>query len=108
MNCPKCNNLLDPSTKICPSCGADISKMNSTESNGYVKVFESSNLGITAIIKSILSDADIDFLIKGDHMQGLLGAQFNFGFGAEIGKVVFFVQQKDADVAIELLKEINP
>lgn len=72
-----------------------------------VKVFESSDLGMTAIIKSVLNDADIEFLIKGEHMQSILGGQFSFAFGADIGKVEFFVHKDDEEVAIELLTELN-
>jgi len=73
----------------------------------FAKVFESSDLGLTAIIKSILINADINYLVKGEHMQSILGGQFSFAFGADIGKVEFFVPKDDEEVAIELLKELN-
>lgn len=73
----------------------------------FVKVFESSDLGLTAIIKSILNDANIEFLIKGEHMQSILGGQFSFAFSADIGKVEFFVNKDDEEVAAKLLVEID-
>lgn len=75
--------------------------------SNFVKVFESSNLGLTAIIKSILNDSNIEYLVKGEHMQSVLGGQFSFAFGANIGKVEFFVHEDDADVAIKLLTELD-
>lgn len=73
----------------------------------YMNVFESSDIGLTAIIKSILMSANIEYLVRGEYMQSILGGQFSFAFGADIGKVEFFVQKEDEEVAVELLKEIN-
>jgi len=72
-----------------------------------VKVFESSDLGLTAIIKSVLNDANIEYHVNGEHMQSLLGGQFSFAFGADIGKVEFFVHKDDEEVATKLLVEID-
>lgn len=108
MYCPKCEKIITTTKKRCPYCNtillSDKPKDNTSD---FVKVFESSDLGLTAIIKSILIDAEIEYLVQGEHMQSILGGQFSFAFGADIGKVEFFVQKDDKDVAIELLKEFD-
>ena len=108
MYCPKCDKLIDTIEEHCPYCNALLlPKKPEDKESDYVKVFESSDLGLTAIIKSILINADIDYLVQGEHMQSILGGQFSFAFGADIGKVEFFVIKDDEEVAVELLKELN-
>ena len=108
MYCPKCEKLFNTNEEHCLHCNALLlpNKPEDTVSD-FVKVFESSDLGLTAIIKSILINADINYLVQGEHMQSILGGQFSFAFGADIGKVEFFVIKDDEEVAVELLKEIN-
>jgi len=108
MYCAKCNKFFETSEKHCPVCNELlVSDKVEDSAPDFVKVFESSDLGLTAIIKSILINADIEYLVKGEHMQSILGGQFSFAFGADIGKVEFFVPIDDEEVAVELLKELN-
>ncbi len=108
MYCPKCDKLIETIVEHCPHCNALLlpNKPEDKQSD-FVKVFESADLGLTAIIKSILINADIEYLVQGEHMQSILGGQFSFAFGADIGKVEFFVNKDDEDVAFELLTELN-
>lgn len=108
MYCPKCDKHYVVNDEHCPVCNAHLipDKPEDKQLN-LVKVFESSDLGLTAIIKSILINADIEYMVQGEHMQSILGGQFSFAFGADIGKVEFFVQKDDEEVAVELLKELN-
>jgi len=108
MYCTKCNKFFKTSEQHCPVCNELlISNKSEDTTSDFVKVFESSDLGLTAIIKSILINADIEYLVKGEHMQSILGGQFSFAFSADIGKVEFFVTKEDEEVAVELLKELN-
>ena len=108
MYCPKCNKRIDINTEYCPNCNTLLLPDKPEDGTpDFVKVFESSDLGLTAIIKSILIKADIEYLVLGEHMQSILGGQFSFAFGADIGKVEFFIQKNDEEVAVELLKELN-
>ncbi|MDP8267643.1 MAG: DUF2007 domain-containing protein [Candidatus Tenebribacter davisii] len=109
MYCPKCKITIDTESENCPHCNTPLLPIDPADNkqNEYVRIFESYNIGLTAIIKSILINADIKFVVEGEHMQSMFGGRFSFGLGAEIGKVDFFVQGKDADVAEELLKELN-
>jgi len=105
MYCPKCDKQINTAEEHCPNCN-ELLLPNKNEAPDFVKIFESSDLGLTAIIKSILINADIKYLVSGEHMQSI-GGQFSFAFGADIGKVEFFVQKDDEEVATELLTELN-
>ncbi len=107
MYCSECDKFIDTNKKHCPHCNTLLlpNKPDSDQLD-YVKVFESSELGLTAIIKSILINADIEYLVRGEHMQSILGGQFSFAFGANIGKVEFFVHENDKEVVVELLKKL--
>jgi len=108
MYCLKCNITIDTIEEHCPHCNELLlPKKPEDGTPDFVKVFDSSDLGLTAIIKSILINADIEYVIRGEHMQSILGGQFSFAFGAEIGKVEFFVHKDDEEVAVELLTELN-
>ncbi|MDA3813077.1 MAG: DUF2007 domain-containing protein [Candidatus Cloacimonetes bacterium] len=108
MYCPECDKLIDTNEKQCPHCNALLLPDKPVSDKvDFVKVFESSDLGLTAIIKSILINADIEYLVRGEHMQSILGGQFSFAFGANIGKVEFFVHKDDNEIASELLTELN-
>ena len=108
MFCTKCNKIIETSEERCPSCNTILlTNKPESEKSDFVKVFESADLGLTAIIKSILINADIEYLVRGEHMQSILGGQFSFAFGADIGKVEFFVHRDDEEVATEILTELN-
>ncbi len=106
MYCPKCDKNINVTEVRCPKCN-ELLLPNKDDKPDFVKIFESSDLGLTAIIKSILINADIKYLVRGEHMQSILGGQFSFAFGANIGKVEFFVHENDEEVAAELLTELN-
>lgn len=108
MYCSKCDKIIDTLKAHCPHCNELLlpDKPKDGE-HDFVKIFESSDLGLTAIIKSILINADIEYLVRGEHMQSILGGQFSFAFGADIGKVEFFIHKDDEEVAVELLTEID-
>lgn len=108
MYCPECDKFIKTDQKHCPHCNALLlPNKPEDETLDFVKVFESSELGLTAIIKSILINADIEYIVRGEHMQSILGGQFSFAFSANIGKAEFFVHKDDQEVAVELLKELN-
>lgn len=108
MYCPKCDKIIDTTKKQCPFCNTLLlSNKQEEKPSDFVKIFESADLGLTAIIKSILINADIEYIVRGEHMQSILGGQFSFAFGADIGKVEFFIHKDDEEVAVELLTELN-
>ncbi|MCK4311883.1 MAG: DUF2007 domain-containing protein [Candidatus Cloacimonetes bacterium] len=108
MFCPKCKAEYIKGVTECPECKVPlIKKLPSEEFIEFVKVFESPNPALTAIIKSILDDAKIKYFVKGEHMQGLFGGRMQFTSKAGIGNAEFFVSKEDEEIAKELLREVE-
>lgn len=73
-----------------------------------VPVFESGNEAIVAVVKSILDEAKIQYLVKGEGVQDLFGVGvIGTGFNPITGPVVFKVLPGDVDYAKELLKDVK-
>lgn len=64
-----------------------------------VSVFKTENMAIVAVIKSILDEAEIKYMAKGDNMQGVLPIN--------AFPVDFQVMPEDEEYAKELLKDID-
>ncbi|MDA3813938.1 MAG: DUF2007 domain-containing protein [Candidatus Cloacimonetes bacterium] len=108
MFCPKCKSEFEEGIQVCPECNFDlVNELTEEDFVDFVKVFESSDPNLTVIIKSILDDAGIKYFVPGDNMQSILGAKFAFAFGADMGNAVFLVSQENAEIAKELLKEVE-
>ncbi|MCF7793255.1 MAG: DUF2007 domain-containing protein [Candidatus Cloacimonetes bacterium] len=107
MFCPKCKAEYKQGITHCPECDVDLVDVILPDENvEFVKVFESADPGLTAIIKSVLEDSGIQYFVNGENMQSILGAKFEFAMGADIGNAVFLVSKEDEETVRELLKEI--
>ena len=73
-----------------------------------VTVFETGHEGIIAVVKSILDEAQIRYLAKGEGVQDLFGVGIlGTGFNPITGPVQFRVMPDDAEYARELLKDVK-
>ncbi|MEO6696170.1 MAG: hypothetical protein ABIY50_01975 [Ignavibacteria bacterium] len=73
-----------------------------------VPVFETGNEAVVAVVKSILDEAKIKFLVKGEGVQDLFGVGvIGTGFNPITGPVVFKVLPGDVEYSKELLKDIK-
>lgn len=73
-----------------------------------VTIFESGNEGIVALVKSILDEAKIRYLVEGEGVQDLFGVGvLGTGFNPITGPVVFQVMPENAEYARELLKDVS-
>ncbi len=68
-----------------------------------VKVYETKDIATTSIIKSLLEAEGIEYFLRGEYMQSLLGADFIFAPGVDVGKVEFLVRPEDAETAKEII-----
>jgi hypothetical protein len=68
-----------------------------------VTVFETSDPGVLAVVKSLLEDADIPYFAAGENFQSL----FPGGFNAFAGPVRMEVSPDDARRARELLAPLD-
>ena len=72
MFCPKCGSEYISETTTCTDCGALlIESISGSEQNKYVEILETFNLADIAMIKSILINANIDFLFLGENFNNI-------------------------------------
>lgn len=63
---------------------------------------------IVPIAKSLLEDADIPYLMKGEGLQGLFGlGQIGMGFNPISGPVELQVQEERREEALDLLSQLD-
>lgn len=93
-------------TSACLNCGSSTSdKVSNKKSQDkqpeyieFVTIMETSDRALIAIVKSILDDAGIKYFINGESL-------LNLGRAAIDAKIQ--VDKKDAQTALELLKELR-
>ncbi|WP_040379177.1 putative signal transducing protein [Dethiobacter alkaliphilus] len=108
MFCPKCGKEHEE-IKACPDCytslveKADNLRTKQDAEGEYVElvtVFVPGDTGELMLAKSILEDAGIRYLAKGERVQ-------KWGFNAVTGPVEVQVAAQDADAARELLENLK-
>ena len=73
-----------------------------------VRIFETGDAGLTALVKSILESEGIDYLVRGEGVQDLLGAgRLSGGFNYLTGPARFMVRRADEERARALLSELT-
>ena len=73
-----------------------------------VPVYETGNEAIVSVVKSILDEAKIQYLVEGEGVQDLFGVGvIGTGFNPITGPVKFKVLPEDVEYATELLKDIK-
>jgi hypothetical protein len=73
-----------------------------------VKVYETGNPAIIALIESVLDDAEIEYSTSSENLQDLFGlGRFGAGYNYVIGPVKFFVRVEDEEEALTLLDKIR-
>ncbi len=116
MFCPKCKDEFMPGILTCPDCKVSLCNQLPGESIDtyepeYVElltVLETADIGIIMVAKSLLEEAGIRYLAKGEGLQHLFGAGvFGAGFNPLTGPVQIQVSKEDSATAIELLKDLE-
>ncbi|MBX7045060.1 MAG: DUF2007 domain-containing protein [Ignavibacteria bacterium] len=79
------------------------------EDNSYaVTVFESGHEGLIALAKSMLDETGIEYVVKGEGVENLLGVGvMGTGFNPVTGAIQIQVLENRADEARELLKDLK-
>ncbi|MFZ5353844.1 MAG: putative signal transducing protein [Bacillota bacterium] len=100
MICPNCNKSFDINADDCPDCIIPLVKKLSDDA--AVTVLKTSNLPHLTILKSILRDANIPYVVKGEALQEV------FGLGVIIPNSLELVINKEnlAEV-VELFKAMQ-
>ncbi len=74
----------------------------------FVTVYETGNVALIAVVKSMLDDGNIKYYIKGENLQSLTGAgSIGFGYNLAVGPIKVQVEKKNKSLALRLLKNVK-
>lgn len=111
MQCPSCHSEVDAAPGSCPLCGAVLapdSRERPAPDVELVQVFATGDAALVALVKSLLEEEQIEYMVRGDNLQDLFGAGRAFvGFNPIVGPVEFLVRSEDAAKARELLSDLE-
>ncbi len=112
MFCPECKGEYREGFSVCAACGvplvAELPDLPEPRDVHLVRVFATGNAALVPVVRSLLDDAGIEYVAKGDQIQDLfaLGRLFS-SFNPVVGPVEFFVDEKDASVTSEILGRLE-
>ncbi len=79
-----------------------------SSNSDLITVFESGNQAVIAVVKSILDDAEIPYIVKGENVQNLFGlGVIGTGYNIITGPIQIQVNQEDEPAAKQLLSGID-
>jgi len=82
--------------------------MENLDNERLVTIFKSGHEGLIALAKSILDEANIEYLIKNEGVQDLVGlGVFGTGFNPLTGPIQIQVLPEKEEEARELLKDLK-
>ena len=111
------------SVERCPKCGAELIVVHSPAADvrpseesrrppvietALVSVLQTADEGLIALVKSLFEAEGIDYFLKGEGLQDLLGwGRIAGGFNYVVGPADFLVRENDADRARGLLADLR-
>lgn len=82
--------------------------MANQDKEKLVTIFTTGHEGVVVLVKSILDEAQIRYIAKGEGVQDLFGVGvIGTGFNIITGPIEFQVLEEDAEYAKELLKDVS-
>lgn len=82
--------------------------MENLDKERLVTVFKSGHEGLIALVKSLLDEAEIKYLVKNEGIQDLIGlGVVGTGFNPVVGPVQIQVLPEDEAEAREILKNVE-
>ena len=111
MFCPKCGVEYRPGFSRCTDCDVELSekplkKSREQELNEpLVRIYVCHNPAELPVVESLLTEAGVKFMVKGEQIQGMLG-------GGQVGgtnlvvPLEISVLTSDAEAAVELLRGV--
>lgn len=114
MFCPKCREEYRIGFQICAECGVqlvaeqpDPEPEKDQGSFELSTIFETCDAGLIAIAKSLLEDAEIPYMVRGEHIQDLFGVgRFPGNLNVLVGPVELKVNTKDKNEALAILEDL--
>jgi hypothetical protein len=112
MICPECAAEYRDGFTRCSDCQIDLVDPAITTEHvpetRLVKVYESGNAAIIPFVQSLLADAGIDFMTKGEPLQDLFGwGRFGANLNYVIGPVQFYVREEDQEEAVAIFRSLD-
>ncbi|MFA6027270.1 MAG: DUF2007 domain-containing protein [Ignavibacteriaceae bacterium] len=78
------------------------------DNSKLVTVYETGNIALIAVIKSLLDDANIKYFVKGENLQNLTAAgSIGIGYNMVVGPMEVQVEGKNKTLAVQLLKNVK-
>jgi hypothetical protein len=72
-------------------------------------VFETGNVAVIAVVKSILDGSGIKYIVNGEDLQNLsMVGSLGLGFSLALGSMQVQVERKDKSTAQKLLQNVKP
>lgn len=110
-HCPECNVEYRDTAIRCSDCDVELAIGPPTEDRRpdlkLESVYATSNPAIVALVKSLLDDAGIEYLAKGDAIQDLVGWGRFLGFNNPVAPFEFLVASEDAPAARDILARLE-
>lgn len=112
MYCPECGGEYREGFLECADCGVALVE-NPPEPEEHpdldlVTVLETGDPALLAVAESLLMDAEIPYLKRGDFLQDLFAlGRFGTGSNPITGPVAVQVKKENAEAALQILDEIE-
>ena len=109
MFCPTCGCEYNPGITVCADCGipliAELPPPPQLDLGDLdlVTVLSTPNAGEIALVRSLLEEADIPFMVKNEGVQDLFGLGRLGGYNPFMGSVHFRVKRIDIEIARQAL-----
>ncbi len=108
MICPECGSEYREGFTHCNDCDVDLVEPLEEEPDAQlIKVWSGTNPAILPLVESLLDEAQIEFMKKGESIQDLFAGGRLLGLNPVVGPVEFWVRSEHAEQAIELLAGVD-
>jgi hypothetical protein len=108
MICPECGCEYREGFTRCSDCDIDLVEPLAEEPEmQLVRVYEGANPALLPLVESLLNEAEIDFMKRGEPLQDIIAGGRLFGGNLVVGPVEFWVSTENAEQARELLAGID-
>jgi hypothetical protein len=112
MFCPVCQGEYREGFTFCKDCGVALVAELPREPEVYpdgdlVRVFATSEAALIPVVQSLLDDAGIGVMTKGEPVQDFFALGRLFGTNPVVGPVEFLVRPDQAEEAVRLLEGLG-
>jgi len=108
MICPECGSEYREGFTRCCDCDVDLVVPVESEPDAQlVKVYAGTNPAVLPLVESLLDEAEIEFMKRGEAIQDLFAGGRLLGLNPIVGPVEFWVRSEYEDQALELLAGVD-